>query len=71
MCASTDTLHASADDVLVSDEESYDDEYEQFGNEAAMHKEEIVQVFMRHAWTRKTASSVGRQVASAQSDRKH
>lgn len=28
MCASTDTLHASADDVLVSDEESYDDECE-------------------------------------------
>lgn len=28
MCASTDTSNASADDVLVSDEESYDDEHE-------------------------------------------
>ena len=28
MCASTDTSNASADGVLVSDEESYDDEYE-------------------------------------------
>ena len=28
MCTSTDTTDASADDELVSQEESYDDEYE-------------------------------------------